>query len=435
MFVLNIRWYYIGMAHNVIFKKLSNGIKLVLVPQASSLATTIAVLVEAGSSYEDKNIAGISHFLEHMCFKGTVNRPEAIIISRELNGIGAEYNAFTNREYTGYYAKVKNELFDKALDVVADVYLHPLIDEKEIEKEKGVIIEEINMYEDVPQRKVSNVFMELLYGTQPAGRPIAGTKEVVRSITREKFLSYRGKHYVPQATTVIVAGGAPMKAIEKKIETIFGSMKKGKKEGKIATKDVQSKPKEQILFKESDQTHFILGFRAFNMYDKRRFALALLTDILGGSMGSRLWQSVREELGAAYYIYAVPDLSTDHGYVAMAAGVNNEKLNEVISVSLKEFSKLKTERISKDELERAKEHLIGSFILSLETSDDLGIYYGMQALMKEKIMGPEEFEKKIRAVRAEDIQNLAKELFVSKTLNLALIGPHKGKSFLPLLKV
>lgn len=423
------------MTHEVIQKKLSNGIRLVIVPQKGNMATTVAVLVEAGSKYEEKNLNGISHFLEHMCFKGTTKRPKPIAIARELEQLGAEYNAFTAEEYTGYYAKVKNESFGEALDIITDLYLNPIIDSEELEREKGVIIEEINMYEDIAPRKVPNVFMEVLYGNQPAGRSVAGRKEVIQKITREDFISYRSQHYVPSATAIIVAGGANFKNIDKKVEAIFGEMKKGKKAEKKSVTELQGKPRELISFNNSDQTYLMLGFRAFDMYDKRRFTLQVLADILGGGMASRLFTRVREELGAAYYIQAFANLFTDHGYIAMSAGVNHEKLRAVISASLEEFDRLKKELVTKEELDRAKEHLIGNFFLSIETSDQLCMYYGMQALMRSGMQTPEALAKKIRAVKASDVQALAKELFINKALNLALVGPYKDTTFGDILKV
>lgn len=242
-------------------------------------------------------------------------------------------------------------------------------------------------------------------------------------------------HYVPSATTIIISGGANLKNIEKKLETIFCGMKKTKKGSKAPVRELQGKPKASITTKESDQTHLVLGFRAFDLYDKRRFALQLLADILGGGMSSRLFVRIREELGAAYYVYAIPNLFTDHGYVAMSAGVNNEKARTVISAALEEFDRMKKELVTKEELERAKEHLVGNFYLSLETSDQLGMYYGMQALMKSGVKSPEELARKIRNVKASEIQSLARELFVNKSLNLAVVGPYKEGVFDDILKI
>jgi len=409
--------------------------RLILVPEPQSLATTVAVLVQAGSKYETKEINGLSHFLEHMCFKGTKKRPRPIDIASELDGLGAEYNAFTSQEWTSYFAKAKNENFDKILEIVSDLYLNPVFDLREIEKEKGVIIEEINMYEDIPQRRVQELFMELVYGDQPAGWSVAGRKEVIRILSQENFLKYRGEHYLASSTILVIAGGFDEKNISEKVENYFAGLGRGEKSGKIKVAESQEKPGEFVKFKESDQTHLVLGFRAFDVFDERRFVLELLADILGGSMGSRLFQRVREELGAAYYVHASADLYSDHGLLTMAAGVDHKKLDDVVKASLEEFAGLKNELVSETELERAKEHLTGHLFLSIETSDQLAFFYGGQEVMGVPILAPQMAAQRIKAVTAEEIQKVAEELFKNNRLNLALIGPFKDKSFSDILKI
>lgn len=419
------------------FRKFSlpNGVRVILVPQPASLATTVAVLVEAGSKYETKELNGISHFLEHMCFKGTAKRPRPIDIASELDGLGADYNAFTSQEYTSYYAKVKNEDASRALDIVTDLYLHPAFNLGEIEKEKGVIVEEINMYEDLPQRRVGEYFMELLYGDQPAGWSILGPKEVVRRITRDDFLAYRRAHYLPQATVVIVAGGFDEAKIVADLAAHFGALASGEKRGKPAVEERQTEPRELVRFKESDQTHLVMGFRAFDIRDERRYALELLADILGGGMGSRLFQRVREELGAAYYVRASTDLFSDHGFIEMSAGAAHGKTREVLAVALEEFMRFAKEPVAEEDLERAKRHLTGQFTLSLETSDALGYFYGGQEILGLSLVTPQEYMAKVRAVAPEAVQAVARDLFTNDRLNLAMIGPYKDASFLDIVKV
>ncbi len=414
---------------------LKNGLRILLVPQKSSLATTVAVIVAAGSEYETKKLNGISHFLEHMCFKGTKNRPRPINIAGELDGLGAEYNAFTGEEYTSYFAKAQNEKTSKILEIVSDLYLNPVFNHEDIEKERGVIIEEINMYEDLPMRRVQELFSELVYGDQPAGWSIAGKKEVIKKISQGDFIGYRKKHYLPQSTVVFVSGGFKKQTIVKEIEKHFAGIHEGPKDKKPKTVESQKGPQEKVFHKASDQTHMVMGFRAFDMHDERRFALQALSDILGGGMSSRLFHSIREELGAAYYVRASADLAADHGLITMAAGVDHTKLEKVIEVSLAEFKRFKNELVPEKELERAKEHMLGGLFLSLETSDELGYYYGMQEIMERELVTPEKLAKKIRAVTAKDIRNVARDLFKNNRLNLALIGPFKEKSFKNLLSV
>lgn len=411
------------------YVKLENGLRVILAPQKESLATTVAVLVSAGSKYETKETSGLSHFLEHMCFKGTVRRPKPIDISGELDGIGAEYNAFTNQEYTSYFAKVKNDAFDEILDLVSDLYLNPTFDAKEIETERGVIIEEINMYEDLPTRKVHELFMELVYGDQPAGWSIAGTKENIKKLNREDFVVYRGRHYLPESTIVVVAGGFDEGSIVEKVEKSFSSLSAGVKEQKVKVREVQESPEELVYFKESDQTHLVLGVRAFDIFDKRRYALQVLSDILGGGMSSRLFQKVRGELGAAYYVYSSPDLYSDHGLLAVSAGIDHLKVEEVIKSILGLCSDLKDRRVESRELKKAKSHIVGKFLLSLETSDELAYFYGTQEVIGMKMSSPDQFVKRIQNVSADDVQNVARDVFKNSRLNLALIGSVRGRSF------
>src|SRR3989338_8033894 len=244
--------------------RLKNGVRVILTPQKDSLTTTVLVLVAAGSKYEIKEQNGISHFLEHLCFKGTKKRPTALAITSELDGLGAEYNAFTGEEFTGYHAKAENRHAAKLIDLIADMYANPVFNPEEIEKEKGVIIEELNMYEDLPMRRVQEVWTELLYGDQPAGWPIGGKKEIIRRLTRDEITRYRSSHYAIPSTVVAVAGGAPETEVRQALEAHLGTVSDGEKAVKPATSDAQAAPGIALKFKEVDQTHLVLGCRAYN---------------------------------------------------------------------------------------------------------------------------------------------------------------------------
>lgn len=407
---------------------LENGLRIITFPMKESLTITVLVLVEAGSKYETKEINGISHFLEHMCFKGTERRPKSIDISSELDAIGANYNAFTGHEYTGYYAKSQPKHFEKILDVVSDIYLNQILPEAEIDKERGVIIEEINAYEDMPMRRVAELFTRLLYGDQPAGWDIAGRKEVIKKLTRKDFIKYHNEHYLVQSSLVVIAGKFDEKEAIEKIKSAFSGIKSGGKTPKIKTVEQQEKPAVLLKYKKSDQTHLILGVRAYDIFDERKYALQVLADILGGGMSSRLFQKVREEMGAAYYVRAEADLFTDHGYLAASAGVDNQKVEIVIKAILEEFKKFVENGIDEKELQRAKDHLTGQMVLHLESSDELAGFYGGQEILTKKLTTPEEIAEKIQAVKAEEIQAVAKDIFKNEKLNLALIGPFEDKA-------
>lgn len=402
---------------------LNNGLRIITAPKQDSLAATILVLVEAGSKYETKEINGISHFLEHMCFKGTKKRPRSIDISSELDGIGASYNAFTGMEYTGYYAKARPEKFNVILDVVSDIYLNQVFAPEEIGKEKGVIIEEINMYEDLPMRRVQELFTSLLYGDQPAGWSIAGRKEVINKLAQEDFLKYRNGHYLAQSTVVVISGKFDEKKVIVEIEKTFNEIKSGEKIQKIKTTEYQENPAVLLNHKKTDQTHLILGTRAFDVFDERRYALEVLADILGGGMSSRLFQKIREEMGAAYYVHADADLLSDHGFLSVSAGVDHNKIERVIEAVVGELKKFSEKSVEEKELQRAKDHFSGHLMLGLETSDALAGFYGGQEILTRKIASPEELTEKIQAVKAEEIQAVARDIFQNNKLNLALIGP------------
>ena len=414
---------------------LKNGLKVITVPIKDNPTVTVLVMVEAGSKYETKEINGLSHFLEHMCFKGTTKRPKAIDIAEELDNVGAQYNAFTLQEYTGYYAKADYKHLDMLLDVVSDMYLNPVFNENEIEKEKGVIIEEINMYEDMPHRKVQVIFMDLLYGDQPAGWDIAGVKENIKNMKKSDFLDYRRKHYVPSATTLVIAGKFDEKKMLGNIQKIWGNISAGKKKGKAKTLESQKKPEILLQHKDTDQTHIVLGVRSFNTYSKNNPAMRVLVTALSGGMSSRLFQRLRDEMGICYYVRAENDTYTDHGVLQVSAGLDNKRVKEGIKAIMEEFKRLKTETVSEIELNKVKQQLQGNLYLGLETSDSFAEYCGYQEVLNKPIKTPEQIIAEIQIVTATDVKKIANKIFQDKNLNLAMIGRFKDKNeFLPILK-
>jgi predicted Zn-dependent peptidase len=409
-------------------KILPNGLRVITINMADTPTVTVLVMVEAGSEYETKDKNGISHFLEHMVFKGTDKRPTALSLSKELDSIGSYYNAFTSEEYTGYYAKSAAKHAHTIFDVISDLYLNPTFPEAEMEKEKGVIIEEINMYRDLPQRHVWELFTSLLYGDQPAGWSIAGPKENIQSMKREDFVSYRSKHYVPEATTVIVAGNFDEKAIHKDIQNSFGKIPKSKKDKKPKVKIEQSAPAVVVEDRPIDQAHLVMGVRSFHLTHPQAPALRLLNAVLGAGMSSRLFQKLREEMGVGYYVRSSNDSYLDHGYFTVAVGSDVKRVDEVIKAVIAEFNKLKTELVPADELQKTKDYLIGTLALGLESSDSLAEFYGYQEVLRRELRTPADIVKEIKAVTAEQIRNVAKKLFIDKNLNLAIVGPVKDQA-------
>lgn len=416
-------------------KTLKNGLRIMTIPMKDSETSIAMVLVEAGSDYETKNNNGLSHFLEHMCFKGTQKRT-GDDIKYELDSLGSDSNAFTGNEYTGYYAKASYTKIDKILDLVSDIYLNPTFPEKDIDIEKGVIIEEINMYEDLPQRKVWDIWMKILYGNQPAGQTIIGPKENIQKIKQIDFKKYHTEHYVPAKTVIVVAGKINEEKIIKAISDKFGIIPKGKISKKQKTTESQKTPQINIFEKKTDQTHLILGFRAFDLYDKRNKTLNVASVILGKGFSSRLFTKMRDELGMCYYTRADVDTFTDHGFFAVSAGVSNNRFEEAVSVIMEEFKKIRDIDISEKELQKAKDFAIGKLATGLETSDAWAMYYGFQELLHEKIETPSEIVEKINKITVKDVKKVLKEVFDVSKLNLAVVGPQKNSPTLKkLLKI
>lgn len=405
------------------FHTYDSGLRLITVPMPATKTVTVLVLVATGSKYETKEINGISHFLEHMMFKGTAKRPGYLDISRELDAIGADYNAFTSKEYTGYFAKASSDKLQTVLDVIFDVFLNSKLDEKAIETEKGVIIEELNMRQDIPQEHVGKIYEKLLYGDQPAGWEIAGEKETVLKLERPQFVDYFNTHYIASNTVVAVAGDIDPADVRERTGEYFKNIRRGKTVTKPAVAQDQDKPELTYLEKKTDQSHFLLGCRAYHMFDERRYALGVLGTILGGGMSSRLFDEIREKRGLAYYVRAGQQNYTDTGYFAVSAGVNNGKVIEAVQVILRELQKVKAEGVTEPELRQAKDHITGKTALGLEHSDAVAEAYAEPVLFENKVLTPEEELDRIQKVTLADIKQVAGEVFDSRGLNLALVGP------------
>jgi predicted Zn-dependent peptidase len=406
---------------------LKNGLRVITVPQKSSEAVTVLVLVGTGSKYETKDISGISHFLEHMYFKGTKKRPSSMAVSETLDKIGGIYNAFTSEEYTGYYAKVAYPYFETALDWVSDIFLNSSLPKKEVEKEKGVIVEEINMRYDHPMTYIQVLWSKLLYGDQPAGWDIAGTKESVRSITKQGLSSYMKSQYVASNTIVCVAGRIDSSAALLKVKRYFSKIKKSRCFKKLPVTEKQTEPNLLLQTRNTDQVHLYLGVRGYNLFHPKMYVQELLAVILGGMMSSRLFIKVREKMGSAYYIATSSSSDTDTGYLATRAGVDDKKVEKVISAILREYKEVSQKRVPQKELKKAKDCIKGKTALLLESSDAKASFYANQELLEKRILTPEQIFKKIDRISADDILKVAKDIFTLSNLNLAMIGPFKDK--------
>jgi predicted Zn-dependent peptidase len=407
-----------------VFEKstLSNGIRLLTAPMPQVGSVSCFVMLAAGSRYETADAKGIAHFSEHMFFKGTERRPTARTIATEIDAIGGEFNAFTGKELTGYYVKTGAETRDIAFDVLTDMLLNSRFDPDEIEKEKGVILEEMNVYLDTPQRYVGSIYDRLLFDDQPLGWDILGTKETIEAVNRETFTSYLDAWYRPERIVVGV-GGRIGEGLHERLEELLGGIEP-RETGQPAP--VRLPPDGSPVFlhtKASEQAHLILGVRGYPIGHPDRYALQLLAVVLGGGMSSRFFTEVREKRGLAYYVHAANGAYTDAGTFYAGAGVDVSRIDEAIETILAELRKIADEPVPSDELEKARGYAKGRFVLRLESPQGT-IQFGLRReVLEGEIEEPDDLLKKLDEVTVEDVQRVARDLFDGKRLYLALVGP------------
>lgn len=412
---------------------LPNKIPLIIVPIKNAKTSTILLIVKTGSRYENRLNSGISHFLEHLFFKGTKKRPNALALASELDSLGGEYNAFTAKEYTGYWVKAATTKTVQALDLVSDMLLNSKFAAAEIEKEKGVIIEELNMYEDNPLMHIEDVFETCLYGDTPAGRETIGTKKNILNFKRADFIDYFSKQYGVNSMKLVLAGGFGNKDIlaAKKLFTAFTDNSWQEKEAAPTT---QKKPQIKTVIKATDQLTMSLGVRSYPVGHPAEFAVKLLSIILGGSMSSRLFTSLRGKRGLAYYVRTATETYSDTGYLTTQAGVPAAAAAPAIKIIMAEYRKLTINLVGATELRRAQDLLAGKMLLEMEATDNLAVWYARQAVLRNKILTPTDFIKKIKKISALELRQTARDIFKNKGLNLATIGPVKGDALLNILK-
>lgn len=420
---------------------LKNGLRVIFVDTQAFPTITTLLLIGAGSRYENKVNNGVAHFFEHMAFKGSKKYENSFVISSTIESLGGIFNAFTSKDHTGYWIKATSQNFETVVDVLADMVLHPLLLTDEINREKGVIIEEINMYEDMPARKVGDTYEELLYKNTPLGFDIAGTKESVSSFTRETFVKYINQLYNPSNAVVVIAGGLnQVKSHLAKKSSIdlysyylsvvvekFGDWKPGTNINYKTISENQTEPQMIVKHKATEQSHFCFGFRTFSYKDPRRYALSILTALLGGGMSSRLFIEVREKRGLCYYISTGRELYDDVGNIVTQVGVTNDisKVKEALKVIWQEHMKVAAGYITDEEVTKAKELMKGRLLLSMEDSFTVASFYGIRQLLEGSSISPQEVVQKIDTVTKDEIISLAKDIFKLENLNIALVGPYK----------
>jgi predicted Zn-dependent peptidase len=403
---------------------LGNGIRVLTAPMPHAQSVTCALMFAAGSRYETSETNGIAHFSEHMFFKGTERRPTARDIAGEIDAIGGEFNAFTGKEYTGYYVKCAAEYRDVALDVLVDMIRNSRFDAEEIEREKGVIVEEMNMYFDTPRDYIGGVYDELLYDNQPLGWDIVGRKETVRAATRETFLGYLDRWYKPERL-VVGLGGKLEGDVVARLEELLGDLQSAPTgtPAPIRLQGENGAPRVKVHTKSSDQAHICLGVRSVPLQHPDRYVLQLLATVLGGGMSSRLFTEVRERRGLAYYVFGLNHSYTDAGSLYSQAGVDINRIDEAISTIVAEFRRIAAEPVPAGELEKARSFAKGRFVLQLESPHGTLMFGVRREVLEGRVAEPDEVLAGLDRVTAEDLSRVAGDLIEGKALNLALIGP------------
>jgi predicted Zn-dependent peptidase len=414
------------MAHMSTFRRetLPNDLRILTAPMESAQSVTCAIMLAAGSRYETPETNGIAHFSEHLFFKGPESRPSAREIAGEIDAIGGEFNAFTGKEYTCFYVKCAAESRDIALDVLIDMLRHSKFDPQEIDREKGVIVEEMNMYYDTPRDFIGGVYEDLLFGDQPLGWDIIGRKETVRGATRETFMGYIDEWYKPKRMVVGI-GGKLGEGLHEKIEELLGDLPKGAtaEPDSVRIAATDGVPQVKVHTKTSDQAHICLGVHSYPLEHPDRYALQVLSTVLGGGMSARLFTEVRERRGLAYYVFGLNHSYTDAGSLYAQAGVDINRIDDAVSTIATELHKIADETVPSEELEKARSFAKGRFVLQLESPHGLMMFGLRREVLERKTPDPQEILAEVDKVTAEDVQRVARDLIERKALNLAVIGP------------
>jgi len=413
--------------------KLKNGLNLITIPVAGTKATTVMVMLPIGSRYEHQKISGVSHFVEHMMFKGTAKRPTAMDISRELDAAGADYNAFTSKEYTGYYVKIDSANQELAFDLLSDMVFNSKMDAVEMEKEKGVIVEELRMYEDNPIMFINLLFDRLIFGDCPLGWDEGGSKETVRGLNHDDLWGYYKSAYAPKNMVLVVAGNFNNVKLKKLVDKYFvdkkGEPVKEKRDKKSfvgfvwPSKKLDLVDRVEVQEKKVDQAHVILGFPGLDHNSPQRYAAVVMSYILGGGMSSRLFVEVREKRGLAYMVHSGSTNFRDTGMAYVRAGLNPDRLSEALQVIKEELNKMVKDGVTERELADAKNSISGRMALSMEESNAQAEWFAKEFWLMNKMETPDELVKKVKKVTAQEVKNVAKKLFDFSEMRLSVIGP------------
>ncbi len=407
---------------------LDNGLRIVTSTMPHSRSVCLVILVGTGSCFESEEEAGISHFAEHMLFKGTQRRPTSKEITQDIEGVGGIINGATDRELTIYWCKVATPHFPIASDVLSDLLLNSVFDGKEIERERRIISEEISMSMDLPQQRISTLIDELLWPEQPLGREVIGYRETVSSITREQILNYVTRRYTPNNTVLSIAGNIQHEEAVAQIENLFGKWTTGEVVTDYITNARQTEARMRIEPRDIEQAHLCLAVHGFSRSHPQRFKLDLLNTILGAGMSSRLFTEIRDRRGLAYDINSYTEHFLKSGTLTIYAGVDPKKIETAVAAILEEMSKIKR-KILADELIRAKELSKGRLYLRFEDSQNVALWYGSQEILMRQILDIDDVISIVDAITIDELKDVAGEIITDIGINIAVTGPVKEDSF------
>jgi predicted Zn-dependent peptidase len=403
---------------------LDNGLRLITSEMPHTRSVSVVFFLGVGSRYEIDSESGISHFIEHLCFKGTEKRRTGKEISEAVESVGGILNGGTDKELTTYWCRVTSEHFLLALDVLIDLLRGSRFAAEDIDRERQVIIEEINMSLDSPRQRVAMLIDEILWPGQPLGRDIAGNRETITALTRQQILDFFSNAYLPNNTVISIAGDIEQKKVQETVNKALGGWKPNKITSGFPNAGNQDAARLKIEFRETEQVQLCLAVPGFSFFDPDRFSVDLLSTILGEGMSSRLFTEIREQQGLAYDIHSYADHFADAGAVIIHAGIDSSRVDKALGAIIDQLSKLK-EQISEAELRKAKEIAKGRLLLGLESSRNVAGWLGGQELLTKRILTPDEVIALVEAVTVEDLKRVAKQLFTGEKLNLAIVGPVK----------
>lgn len=402
--------------------KLSNGIPVLLLSQKHTKAVSLFVTTKVGSRYESKKISGISHFIEHLMFKGTKKRPDKEVLAKELDSIGANFNAFTGKDRTVYYITANHKHLAQIQDILADMVQASLFPKDELVPEKKVIIEEINMYEDNPMMSIEDLLEDLVFGNNALGWNIAGTAKTVSGISRKDIMDYYHKYYQSGNYLLVLTGNFKMDEAKKTLEKYWGHLPRQARKNYAKVEVVSKQPKVKIKKKDMQQIQLTFGFPGIDYNHKDSVAAQILSLILGGNMSSRLFLEIRERKGLCYLVRAYHNFYEDNGMLVVHAGLDKSRLSEAITAILQELKKMVDKKVSLEELNKAKSFLEGKFSIETESARQLASWYSTQITFMKKVITPDQYLSLVNKVTAADVQRLAAFFFQNNKINLAMIG-------------